>query len=82
MPEDLKNDGTNNFAESEWAIPVNNGVSGNGGGWSPVTYTNSANITFTLEIQVDASGVTAQGAPFHAYGGRNSRLEIVILGSN
>jgi hypothetical protein len=80
--EALVSDGTNVFAEAEWPIPVNNGVSGGGSGMSPVTYANGANVTFTVKVQVDASGVTAQQAPFHAYGGRNSRLEIAVIASN
>jgi hypothetical protein len=82
VAEVLVSDGTNNFAESEWAISTNNGPSGNGSGMSPTTYANSANVTFTVKIQVDASGVIAQASPFHAYGGRNSRLEIAIVSSN
>jgi hypothetical protein len=80
--EALVSDGSNNFAEAEWPISVNNGVSGTGSGLSPSTYSSSANVTFTLKVQVDASGVTARAAPFHAYGGRNSRLELSILASN
>jgi hypothetical protein len=76
------NAGPNNFAESEWAVSQNNGVSGTGSGMSPVTYANSASVTFTLKVQIDASGGTAQAAPFHAYGGRNSRLELSIIPSN
>lgn len=82
VSEVLVSDGSNNFAESEWPIPVNNGVSGTGSGLSPVTYANGANLTFTLKIQVDAASVTAQATPFHAYGGRNSRLELSIFASN
>lgn len=82
VAEALISDGSSNFAESEWSIPVNNGVSGGGSGWSPVTYANSATPTFTLKVQGDATGITAQATPFHAYGGRNSRLEIAIVPSN
>jgi len=82
VAEVLVSDGTNNFAESEWPITVNNGPSGNGSGMSPVTYANSVVKTFTVKIQVDATGVTARQAPFHAYGGRNSRLEISVMSSN
>jgi hypothetical protein len=82
VAETLVSDGVNNFAESEWSISVNNGPSGTGSGMSPVLYANNAAVTFTLKIQVDSTGTTAQQAPFHAFGGRNSRLEIAVVPSN
>jgi len=82
VAEALVSDGTNNFAENEWPISQNNGVSGDGNGWSPTTYANGANVTFTLKMYVDASGVTAHAGPYHAFGGRNSRLEVAVFGSN
>lgn len=75
-------DATNNFAEAEWPVDVNNGPSGTGAGLSPVTYANSAVVTFTLKIVVDGSSVTARAAPFHAFGARNSRLELAVISSN
>lgn len=80
--EALVSDGTNVMAESEWGISLNNGPSGGGDGWSPVTYANNAAVTFTLKVQADTGSVTARAAPFHAYGARNSRLEISVLSSN
>lgn len=82
VSEAFVSDATNNFAEAEWPIPVNNGPSGTGAGLSPVTYTNSAVVTFTLNVEVDGAGVTARAAPFHAFGLRHSRLELTIFTSN
>lgn len=76
------NDGSNTFAEAEWTIPTNNGISGGGYGISPVTYANNASVTFTVKIQADATGVTARAAAFHAIGMRNSRLEVSVIASN
>ena len=82
VAEEWVNDGTANFAEAEWPIDANNGPSGTGSGMSPSTYANSAVITFTLRVEVDGSSVTARAAPFHAFGLRNSRLELTVIPSN
>lgn len=82
VQEEWISDGTNNFAEAEREVDVNNGPSATGSGLSPVTYTNSAVVTFTLNVEVDGSSVIARAAPFHAFGLRNSRLELTVMGSN
>lgn len=82
VAEEWVRDGSVNFAEAEWPIDVNNGPSGTGSGMSPNTYANSAVVTFTLNVEVDGSSVTAKAAPFHAFGLRNSRLELTVIPSN
>ena len=82
VSEEWVSDATNNFAEAEWPIDANNGPSGTGAGFSPVTYANSAVVTFTLHVEVDGSSAIARAAPFHAFGLRNSRLELAVMASN
>lgn len=82
VAEEWVRDGSVNFAEAEWPIDTNNGPSGTGSGMSPNTYANNAVVTFTLNVEVDGSSVTARAAPFHAFGLRNSRLELTVIPSN
>ncbi|MGC1400830.1 hypothetical protein [Candidatus Binatus sp.] len=52
-------DGTNEFARDLTTTPVNSQTSVSRSGISDVTYANSANVTFTLEIQAKITGWTA-----------------------
>lgn len=75
-------DGTNTFASGQTRNTVADAETGGdqGAGFSPGTYANNANVTFTLKTQGNAA-YTISAAPFQGPG-ENSGLQVVIVPSN
>jgi len=72
-------DGTNTWAGSEWNVS-NNRSSCVGAGFSPVTYANGANVTFTVYIY-DTGNSTIEVSPT-AGGGPSSAMAVTLFPSN
>lgn len=75
-------DGTNSFASGQTRNSVAAANTGGleGSGFSPTTYANNANVTFTLKSQGNA-GYTISAAAFQGPG-ENSGMQVAVVPSN
>jgi hypothetical protein len=48
--------------------------------WSPVTYSSSASVTFTVFAEANTNNFTVQNS--HTYGGQTPALKIAVFTSN